>query len=256
MKQYLGQGGVGDCFIVILKLLEQQENDYIYHHLNTNPKKLKMCGELLRYFNINYQLLHCKDNKHAWNTIKGRYDSLFNMYAAGKIDVPSKDQLLSEAKNSNDIIRINLFYMNHWQSCIDKGLSRAFPEKIPTYNNSIVVQPIGGLEGEREDLRRFARHWKHRPIIKYIEDNFDTDNVVWVGSEDFTEPFGTNLCGKLSFSESLDLIAESNTFVGFNSILLYWSLYNKKPCHLFMDFQNIYDTRIHNEWKEYITWLE
>ena len=256
MKKYLGHGGVGDCLIVILKLLELQDKDFIYHHLNTNPTKLQMCGELLELFGIKYKLLNCNNKIATWNSIKNDYDKCFSMYAAGKIDVPPKSEMMQAAKDDIERHRINIFYGNHWEGCRDEGLSAPFSDIIHPHENYIVVQPIAGLIGEREDLKRYSRHWKNRPIIEYTRDKFSKERIVWVGSEKFEAPFGENMCGKLSIKDTFDLIAKCKEYVGFNSVLLYWALYNKRPSHLFMDFQGEHDVRMHKEWKKYLTFLK
>ena len=52
--KYLGYGGVGDCLIIILKLLEQEKYE-LYTHIESTKEKLLMCGELLNIFNINFK---------------------------------------------------------------------------------------------------------------------------------------------------------------------------------------------------------
>ena len=256
MKKYLGHGGVGDCLIAVLKLLELEDEDFVYHHLNTNPTKLKMCGELFELFGINYKLLHCHDKVRTWNNISGDYDKCFNMYAEGKINVPPKEEMLRRAEDDTERHRVGLFYGNHWEACRDEGLKEPFNSMIYPLEDYIVVQPIAGLVGEREDLKRYSRHWKNRPIIEYVRDEFPNDKVVWVGSEEFEAPFGENMCGKLTFKNTFDLIARCKEYVGFNSVLLYWALYNQRPSHLFMDFQGRHDVRMHSEWLKYITYLK
>jgi hypothetical protein len=256
VKKYLGHGGVGDCLIVILKLLELKDKDFVYHHLNTHPVKLKMCGELLEMFDIKYELLNCNNKVATWNSISHNYDKCFSMYAAGKIDVPPKSEMLMEAENDIERRRIGIFYGNHWEACRDEGLKEPFNSMIYPREDYIVVQPIAGLVGEREDLKRYSRHWKNRPIIEYVKDKFPNDKIIWVGSEDFEAPFGENMCGKLSIKDTFDVISGCSTFVGFNSVLLYWALYNQRSSHLFMDFQGRYDVRMHSEWKKYLTFVE
>ena len=60
----------------------------------------------------------------------------------------------------------------------------------------------------------------------------------------------------MSFNETLDLIASCRTFVGLNSVLLYWALYNGVYCHLFMNYQGKTDQRIHELWKRHVVYLE
>lgn len=228
-KKYLGYGGVGDCFIIILKLIEDG-GDFIYTHVEKNKSKLRMCGELLTSYNIEHELINTNNIRGWWSKYSKRYDKHFNMFAAGHINVPSKPY--------------------HWEPCKDNGYKNPFNPNMKEKTNKVCVQVNGGIGIT-------TRHLFNRPIVDYITKDFNQDDVVWIGTEkDFDPPFGKNLSGKLSLEETFEEISTASYFVGFNSVLLYWSLYNKINCHLFMDHQGKYDTRIHEEHKQYLTYIE
>ncbi|MBD35886.1 MAG: hypothetical protein CL512_03880 [Actinobacteria bacterium] len=230
MKKFLGYGGVGDCFIIILKLLEQKE-DFTYTHVESTLEKLQMCGELLNTYGIQHNLIHATNLRGWWLKNHNAYDKRFNLCAAGYINVPPRDF--------------------HWEPCKDEGVINPFNNHQTKQYNLLCAQVNGGLKNNHAQ-----RHANKRPMAEYVKKIKKNLNVAWVGIDDFNPPFGESYSGKLSLKETMDMIAESKIFVGFNSILLYWALHNKVESHLFMDHQGKYDIRIHEEWKPYLHYIE
>lgn len=221
MDDLMGFGGLGDCFICALKCMEY-EKPYLYTHVDTSISRLKMSEELLNILNINNRCLKVDNIKEWWYNNASRYTKCFNVFAKGYIDIPIRPY--------------------HWQPCIDEGYSKPYCFEKPKKNRAIIQVSTGG-----------NRTYKNKPIVEYAIKTFDLDTIVWVGTDkEFNSKIGTNLVGKTTLKECLNLISNSSHFVGFNSLLLYWSLYNKLDCFLFTDHQGREDLRIHDEWKNHL----
>ena len=231
MKNLLGYGGVGDCFIIILKLIEEQEKNFIYTHVESTKEKLLMCGELLDAFNIKHNLIHSPNLRGWWNLNSDRFDKCFNVCAHGKINCPPRDF--------------------HWQPCEDSGFNKPFNPKKTNKHYDTCIQVNGGIKNKWKN-----RHIEKRELSKCIETfELNKKESCWVGTDKIKNSFGTNFSGELSLAETLNIIAKSKRFIGFNSVLLYWALYNKIDTYLFMDHQGEYDIRIHDDWKKYLTYI-
>ena len=232
MEISLSQGGLGDCFIAILKILEY-ERPLIHTHIGNdkNPKRLELAKNLLDYFEIENDCYTVPGNIHHW-WIKHHknFDKHFNVFAKGYVDVPKKSW--------------------HWEGCRDEGFSEAFAKYIPPKKNLVAVQ----VEAGGPDLTTHRNH-KVKPVVEYVRNNYDPDTVLWFGVDsDFSAEFGINYSGKLDLIPALEKIRECKYFVGFNSILLYWALWHKTECFLFTDHQGREDLRIHDEWKKYLSY--
>lgn len=224
MDKCLGFGGVGDCFIVILKLLEYKK-PFIYTHIDTSNNRLRLSMQLLDFFGIQHDCFVVHDIREWWYEHCGEYKRCFNVFAKGHIHIPHRPY--------------------HWQPCVDEGYHNAFAKNIPAKFDYVAVQVNSGGD----------RNYKAKPIIQYVTDNYYEDQVLWFGTDKtFKSDYGTNYCGKLELTDVLEWISECKYFVGFNSVLLYWALYNKLQCYLFTDHQGKEDLRIHDEWKKYLTY--
>ena len=224
MDRCLGYGGLGDCFIIILKLLEYK-NRLVYTHIDISENRLKLSMELLNFFGIRHDCKVVPNIREWWYDYNGEYNKCFNVFAKGHIDIPVKPY--------------------HWQPCIDEGYHNPFAQIIPTKIDHVAVQVNSGG----------SRSHKEKPIIEYVMDNYDEGQILWFGTDkDFKSEYGTNYCGKLDFISALVRMASCKYFVGFPSVLLYNALYTKTQCYLFTDHQGRDDLRIHDEWKKYITY--
>jgi len=224
MDKCLGFGGLGDCFIVILKLLEY-DKPFIYTHIDTSNHRLQFSMELLDFFGIRHDCFVVHDIREWWNSHNQEYDKCFNVFAKGYIDIPIRPY--------------------HWQPCIDEGYHNAFAESTSPKFNDVVVQVNSGGD----------RNYKSKPIVQYVTDSYDKDQILWFGTDKtFESDYGTNYCGKLELIDVLERITWCKHFVGFNGVLLYWALYNKTESYLFTDHQSKEDLRIHDEWKKYLTY--
>lgn len=224
MDKCLGFGGLGDCFIIALKLLEYQR-PYFYVHLETSRKRSVLSDKLLDYMGIPHKIVVVKDIRSSWYEHHEKFDKCFNVFAKGYIDIPPRPY--------------------HWEPCRDGGYSIPYRKDIPNKSEYVAVQVNSGGE----------RNYKKKPVIEYVLDNFDKDKVLWLGTDtDFKTPFGfgTNYCGVLDFISALEKIAHCSYFVGFNSVMLYWALWHKLDCFLFTDHQGREDLRIHDEWKKHL----
>lgn len=224
MDKYLGFGGLGDCFIVLLKLLEYK-NDFIYTHIDTSENRLNLSHQLLDIYNIKHECKLVNDIRNWWELHNKEYDKCFNVFAKGYIDIPLRSY--------------------HWQPCIDDGYSIPFSYSSngPKYD-LVVVQVNAGTS---------PRNYKHKPIVRYVENHFDMDKVMWVGTDtEFKHNGGYNFVGKFDLDTVLRLTSVCSDFVGFNGILLYNALWNKTSCFLFTDHQDRNDLRISTEWKSYL----
>lgn len=225
MDKCLGFGGVGDCFIVILKLLEYKR-PFIYTHVDNDAGRLGASKKLLEMFNIPHECLLIDDKRQWWKENKPNYDKCFNVFAKGYIHIPKKSY--------------------HWEPCIDEGIKNPFPIELPEKIEYVAVQ------SHSSDI---DRSYKRRPIVKYVSDHYNEDRVLWFGTDtEFNPGYGTNYCGKLDFAEALRKIAACKYFVGFPSVLFFWALYNKTKCYVFTDHTGRENLRIHDEWKKYITY--
>lgn len=225
MDKCVGFGGVGDCFIVILKLLEYKR-PFIYTHADNDTGRLSASKELLEMFNIPHECLLIGDKRKWWEENSPRYDKCFNVFAKGYIHIPRRPY--------------------HWEPCVDEGFKNPFPAKLPEKTDYVAVQV------HSSDI---DRSYKRKPIVRYVSANYEEDKVLWFGTDkEFDPSYGTNYCGKLDFAGALKKIAECKHFVGFPSILFFWALYNQTNCYVFADHTNHENLRIHDEWKKYITY--
>ncbi len=225
MDKCLGFGGLGDCFIVILKLLEYGK-PFVYTHIDTSGSRLKLSMQLLDLFDIQHDCRVVSDLRDWWYNNNGKYDKCFNVFSKGYIHIPHRPY--------------------HWQPCIDEGYHDPFDtEELGHKNECIAVQVHSGGQ----------RSYKYKPVVEYVRETYDTDKILWLGTDkDFKVDYGVNYCGELSFIQALGAVATSKSFVGFPSVLLYWALWHKMPCYLFTDHQDHNDLRIHDEWKKLITY--
>ena len=224
MDKCLGFGGVGDCFIIILKLLEYKK-PFVYTHIDTSNNRLRLSMQLLDYFGIQHDCKVVSDIREWWYEHAGEYKRCFNVFARGHIHIPHRPY--------------------HWQPCVDEGYHNAFSKDILSKFDYVAVQINSGGD----------RNYKSKPIVQHVTDYYEKDQILWFGTDKiFNSDYGTNYCGKLELTDVLDRIAECKYFVGFNSVLLYWALYNKTESYLFTDHQGKEDLRIHDEWKKYITY--
>jgi hypothetical protein len=227
MEISLSHGGLGDCFIAILKILEY-ERPLIHTHIdnNKNPERLELAKDLLDYFEIENDCYTVNNIRRWWGEHHKNFDKHFNVCAKGYINIPRRSY--------------------HWEPCRDEGFSEAFAKYIPPKKNFIAVQVEAGMNS--------TRNHKIKPVVEYVRNNYDPDKVLWFGIDnDFIPEFGINYSGKLDFIPALEKIRECKYFVGFNSILLYWALWHKTECFLFTDHQGREDLRIHDEWKKYLS---
>lgn len=225
MDKCLGFGGLGDCFIVMLKLFEYKK-PYIYTHIDKSRNRLNSSIELLDKFDIPHKCLVVHDIKCWWHANSPTYDKCFNVFAAGHINIPIRPY--------------------HWQPCVDEGYTNPFCYWLDTdKEDKVAVQVASGGD----------RNYKERPVVEYTTAHFEHENIIWIGTDkDFTSDVGTNMVGKLTLSETLDVISKCKYFVGFPSVLLYYALWCETECFLFTDHQGQDDLRIHDEWKKHITY--
>ena len=222
MKKFAGFGGVGDCFINILKCLNQHCN-FKYTHVDRCEPHLRISEELLSTLNINHETVYVGRHQKAsirWERDNEEfYDKVFNLNANEEITDP--------------------FILTN--------------ERDKKYK--ICIQVSGGI---KEKVKR-GYEIKKRPIEDYIKSIYkgERDKIAWVGLDDaFDAPFGLNYSGKTSLKETLDIVLSSEVFIGFNSVLLYWALQNKIPSHCFITNQGESDIRIHNQWNKYLTYIK
>ena len=225
MDKILGFGGLGDCFICALKCKEYVR-PYVYTHIDINTKRLNMSSELLTYMNIPHRCFKVNDIKHWWYRKHQDYNKCFNVFAKGYIDIPLRPY--------------------HWQPCIDEGYNVPYSDTLENKDNSLIVQV--NTAGNRT--------YKKKPVVEYVDSiKKQYNKIIWVGTDaDFKSDIGVNLVGRTSLADCLEIISGGAAFVGFNSILLYWALYNKLNCFLFTDHQGHEDLRIHDKWKEHLTY--
>lgn len=224
MDKCLGFGGLGDCFIVILKLLEYNK-PFVYTHVDNSSNRLKLSMELLDFFGIQHKCRLVSNIQQWWYDNHQEFDKCFNVFAKGYIDIPVKPY--------------------HWQPCIDGGYHNPFAQIIPTKTDHVAVQVNSGG----------GRSYKEKPLVEYVMDNYDKSQILWFGTDkSFKSEYGINYCGKLDFISALVRMASCKYFVGFPSVLLYNALYTKTQCYLFTDHQGHNDLRIHDKWKEYLSY--
>jgi len=221
----LGFGGIGDCFIVMLKLLELKR-PYIYTHIDVSENRLSSSIELLNKFNIPNKGVVVDDIRRWWHVNSHMFDKCFNVFARGRITIPPRPY--------------------HWQPCIDNGYGNPFCSWVDIdKEDKVVVQVASGGK----------RSYKEKPIVEYVTAHFKHDNIIWVGvDKEFTSDVGTNMVGSLTLSKVLDIVSKCKYFVGFPSVLFYYALWFKTECSLLTDHQGKDDLRIHEEWKKYITY--
>ena len=228
MKTSLSQGGLGDCFITILKILEH-EGPLLHTHVDNdrNQSRLELSKELLGHFNIENKCYTVSNIRQWWYANRDKFDKHFNVMAKGYINIPLRPY--------------------HWQPCRDEGYKNPFSDEIPEKKDLVAVQVDAGMN-------QGNRNHHALPLVEYVENNYDKDKVLWFGTDkDFSPEFGTNYSGRLDFIPALEKIKECSHFVGFPSMLLYWSLWHKTKCFIFTDHQDRHDLRIHDDWKEYLS---
>ena len=225
MDKCLGFGGLGDCFIVILKLLEYGK-PLVYTHIDTSKSRLQLSMQLLDLCGIQHNCYVVHNIKQWWYQHNDKYDKCFNVFAKGYIDILPRPY--------------------HWQPCKDEGYHNPFDtEPVRHKSECVAVQVHSGGD----------RSYKEKPVVEYVSENYDKDKILWLGTDkDFKVDYGVNYCGELSFIEALGAVSTSKSFVGFPSVLLYWALWHEMPCYVFTDHQGHDDLRIHDEWKKLLTY--
>ncbi len=222
MDKCLGFGGLGDCFIVILKLLEYNK-PFVYTHIDTSASRLKLSMQLLDFFGIRHDCIVVSDLRDWWYNNNGKYNKCFNVFSKGYIHIPHRPY--------------------HWQPCIDEGYHNPFTENTEQKSDFVAVQVHSGG----------SRNYKEKPVVEYVMDNYYENQILWFGTDkNFESEYGINYCGKLDFILALEKIAQCKYFVGFPSVLFYWALWHNMLCYLFTDHQDRNDLRIHDEWKKLI----
>lgn len=230
MNKYLGFGGLGDCFIVILKLLEQPK-PYFYTHIGDNLTPKSACEELLKIYNIPSEVIIVRNIPEYFDKYNKNYDKCFNVFAKGYIDIPIRPY--------------------HWEPCKDEGFNTSNGPNCSDEHkeHSVSVQVNAGLD----DINRsfLVKH-----VVQEAFQRFDPKSIIWLGTdENFQIDVGCNLIGKTSLEVAMTIVRKSYNFIGFPGFLLYWALYNKVNCYIFPDHQDRSDLRIHSEWKKYITYV-
>lgn len=198
-------------------------NEYVYVHIDTSKYRLNLSMDLLAYLGIPAVGRVVDDIKKWWYINNDQFDKCFNVFSKGYIDIPKR------------------YY--HWEPCKDEGYTHPYRNMPKTKTDCVAVQINSGGK----------RSYKYKPIIEYVYENYDINKILWFGTDtEFHAEYGTNYCGKIDFISALEKISECKYFVGFNSVLLYWSLWNKLDCFLFTDHQGKDDLRIHEEWKNHL----
>jgi hypothetical protein len=241
-EKIIGLGGVGDCLIIIFKLLERENQNYTYIHLASSEAKALMCEELLNDHKIKHQIILDQNPREVWERNSDQFDDKLNVFADGRITIPRKP--------------------HHWEPCIDSGIQEPFARTGSSKADRVVAQvnatfhkpPTGGLDNVHCPE---GRHYAVRPLVECVRQAHPEREVFWVGTDkDFRCNFGHNMVGSLSMKEVFKEIAAAKFFVGFNSVLLYWALRNKVECTLLPDHQGRDDMRIHSEWKKYLSYYD
>ncbi len=242
-EKIIGLGGVGDCLIIIFKLLERKNQNYTYVHLASSEEKAEMCDELLNNYNIKHQVIISPSPRSTWEASSHNFDDRLNVFAEGRITIPKQP--------------------HHWEPCVDSGFSSPFEEpEIEKVSERVIVQVNATFhkppkEGLDNVLCPEGRHYAVRPLVEYVRRTHPTGEIFWVGTDtDFQCEFGHNMVGSFSMKDVFKEIAGASFFVGFNSVLLYWALRNRVNCTLFPDHQGKNDMRIHKEWKGYLDYCD
>lgn len=246
MKQekVIGLGGVGDCLIIIFKLMERENQNYAYVHLASSEEKGEMCSELLTDFEIQHEILVTPQPRPLWEALSNSFDERLNVFAKGHITAPPQPF--------------------HWEPCVDAGFAEPFSTTGTSKKADRVVVQVNATfhkpppEGLANVHCPEGRHHSVRPLVEYVKREYADKEVVWVGTDtDFDCPdFGQNKVACFTMKEVMTQIAESKFFVGFNSVLLYWALRNQVQSTLFPDHQGRNDMRIHDEWQKYLTYYD
>ena len=228
-KRYLGCGGLGDAFIIYLKLLEVSDKNFIYTHLvDTGEAHAKMIDKFLNDAKITHDIIIVKDIKQEWQHYVDAADKCFNVFAKGYINIPKRPY--------------------HWEPCVDSGITQPFA-KDNIKHNCVVIQVNAGGAGDK-------RNYKNYPLIEEAKKlNLP---ITFIGTDESfnKESFiGTNYVNKIKLITSLGLIANSKYFIGFPSMLTYFALWTKTKCKVFPDHQGDQDLRIHDDWKDYLTYV-
>ena len=242
-EKIIGLGGVGDCLIIIFKLLERENQNYTYVHLASSNEKGKMCDELLSNYNIKHQVMIALNPRATWEQCVNNFDDSLNVFAEGRITAPKQP--------------------HHWEPCIDSGIKNPFEEpETEKIQRRVVVQVNATLHKPPEEgLDNVhcpeGRHYSVRPLVEHVKHAHTEREIFWGGTDTgFECEFGHNMVGSLSMQDVFEEIAKASFFVGFNSVLMYWALRNKVDCTLFPDHQGRNDMRIHKEWKKYLDYCD
>lgn len=221
----LGFGGLGDAFIIALKI--QENNNHIeYTHITDDSNLVEGIGTILEYYNIQADIHTTTDIKRTWHLLEKDYEYKYNVFAKGHIDIPKKAY--------------------HWEPCTDEGFHSAFSTQLSKLDQ-VCVQVSAG------EAHRSSRSYLTTPLVPYVMREFDGIPVNWIGTDkDFSMDFGNNLCGKTSLLDVMKLIRISKYFIGYPSFLMYWALHNRCECKIFPDHQGDTDLRVHDLWKDYL----
>lgn len=221
LNKYFSSGGLGDSFIVYLKL-KQLNEDFHWTHVESNSIVPDLCREIYGAHNNDFLC----DPNYIESYINGKWKD-FTPISSGIDDLcPLKGKTSIKLENP---------FLN-------------LPEMEREYD--FCIQVSAGAKSER--------NWKFNPLdLKKIL-NAKGFSVILIGSDKKFENIedDNNLVGKRSLRDSLSYIRKSFVFVGLSGFLSFYALANKiNTIHYQID--NHHNERyIHPLWYPYMKNIE
>jgi ADP-heptose:LPS heptosyltransferase len=223
LSKYISTGGLGDSWIVYLKLLQMKDADLSWHHVESNNIVPPICRDLYKHFPATFE--------YDYNYIQN--------YAAGKW---REYQPISSGVDSWCPLK------GETGIRLEKPFLDVAPLKQKEYN--AVIQVSGGAKN--------GRSWKFDPIQLKSTLKALGLNVALVGTDKRYEKKSdnSNFVGKLSLAETLDLIRKSDVFVGLSGFLNYYACsVRTKNLHL-IESEGHEKRYYHPDWSEYTKGIE
>lgn len=221
-------GGLGDAFIVSLKLRKLQKEGHKINHLfiESNKKTVDFIKEFFSCFDYlkSMNISACHDENYYQNIVNKKYNEkmFLNTSVNGDYDFPCVDNIKLEKKDC---------FIDEQQNDVNKY--------------DICVQCSAGANSNRK--------WKFDPrvLVKILRDKGYKVAIVGSDQKYYDKEDPDNFVYKSSLKESVSVIKNSNIYIGLSGFHTYWSLASKIRNIHFEESKEHNDHYICEEWNKY-----
>ncbi len=221
MKKYWGSGGIGDGWIVFLKLQNQKNIEWLHVESCDISKPLQYIKKECEKLDIRFSF-ECDPN-YIENYKKEKWKDYIPVSSGIDGWCPLKGQ-------TNIVLSDGFFY----------------PPPLREIEYDYCIQVSGGAKN--------SRGWKFDPRIlkKILTDKGYRVILVGTDLKYYDEKDPNNFVGKTpDVADTLALIRKSNTFIGLSGFLNYWACSMKIP-NIFLEESPQHTARyFHKQWLDY-----